>query len=181
MREVKFIADNVVSNGEQPDGQLEICRRRPLSRRPRRISASMEQMATNIRQNAENANKTQKTAEQSEVFAEESGKVVAETVMSMQQITEKIMIIEEIATQTRLLSLNATIEAARAQEHGKAFSVVAAEIRKLADTTKKTAGQINTLAEFSKTVSVQAGEMLATLVPSIQQTAGSSRKSARQR
>ncbi len=173
VREVKFIADNVVSNSEQLTASSENMSQASSEQASttEEVSASMEQMATNIRQNAENANKTQKTAEQSKVFAEESGKVVAETVMSMQQITEKIMIIEEIATQTRLLSLNATIEAARAQEHGKAFSVVAAEIRKLADTTKKAAEQINTLANSSKTVSVQAGEMLATLVPSIQQTA----------
>jgi methyl-accepting chemotaxis protein len=91
--------------------------------------------------------------------------------MVMQQIAEKIMIIEEITGQTRLLSLNATIEAARAQEHGRAFSVVAAEIRKLSDITKKAAEEINKLATSSLDVSERAGDILATLVPSIHQTA----------
>ncbi len=135
------------------------------------VSSSMEQMATNIRQNAENACETEKIALQSAEYAEEGGKVVAETLVSMQQIAEKILIIEEIALQTRLLSLNATIEAARAQEHGKAFSVVAAEVRKLSNVTKKAAEEINKLATSSLQVSQKAGAMLSTLVPSSHKTA----------
>lgn len=134
------------------------------------VSSSMEQMTANIRQNADNAKETEKIAQQSSQYAEEGGKVVAETLLAMQQIAEKNLIIQEIATQTRLLSLNATIEAARAQEHGKAFSVVAAEVRKLADTTKKAAEEINNLATNSLEVSKKAGEMLQTLVPSSHKT-----------
>lgn len=173
VKDVKMIAFHVVSNSEQLTANSENMSQAVSEQASttEEVSASMEQMATNIRQNAENAGKTQKIAEQSKMYAEESGKVVAETVLSMKQITEKIMIIEEISMQTRLLSLNATIEAARAQEHGKAFSVVAAEIRKLADTTKKAAEQINVLANSNQTISMQAGQMLTTLVPSIQQTA----------
>ncbi len=135
------------------------------------VSSSMEQMASNIRQNAENATQTEKIARQSAEYAEESGKVVAETAVVMEQIAEKIIIIEEIALQTRLLSLNATIEAARAQEHGKAFSVVASEVRQLSDVTKKAAEEINKLATNSLDVSRRAGEMLDMVVPSIRKTA----------
>ncbi len=135
------------------------------------VSSSMEQMAANIRQNADNARQTEVIALQSTTSAEHSRTVVAETATSMQHIVEKILIIEEIAMQTRLLSLNATIEAARAQEHGKAFSVVAAEVRQLSDVTKKAAEDINRLATSSLEVSNKAGEMLDTLVPSIHKTA----------
>jgi methyl-accepting chemotaxis protein len=130
----------------------------------------MEQMSANIRQNADNARQTEKIALQSAEYAEEGGRVIGETVIVMQQIAKKITIIEEIAEQTRMLSLNATIEAARAQEHGKAFSVVAVEIRKLSDVTKQAAEEINQLATSSLDVSERAGKMLTTLVPSIHQT-----------
>ncbi len=135
------------------------------------LSSSMEEMVANIRQNADNARQTEVIAQESSASAEEGGEVVTEMVVSMQQIAEKIMIIEEIATQTRLLSLNATIEAARAQEYGKPFSVVASEVRKLSDITKKAAEEINRLANSSVIVSKKASAMLTRLVPRIHRTA----------
>jgi methyl-accepting chemotaxis protein len=131
----------------------------------------MEEMTANIRQNADNAQQTERIAAEVAQNAVESGQAVQETVRALKDIAEKILIIDEIATQTNLLSLNATIEAARVGEHGKGFAVVAAEVRSLAERSREEAVRINDLAASSVGIAEHAGQMLQTFLPKVQQTA----------
>ncbi|CAG9297799.1 HAMP domain-containing methyl-accepting chemotaxis protein [Celerinatantimonas diazotrophica] len=135
------------------------------------ISSAVEQMSANISHSSDNAKQTELIASQAADDADSSGKAVKDSVLAMKDITERINIIEEIARQTNLLALNAAIEAARAGEHGKGFTVVAAEVRKLAERSQRAAGEIVELSRNSLNISEQAGEMLEKLVPNIQKTA----------
>ncbi len=79
------------------------------------------------------------------VMAEKIGEItdkITSTQNAVTEINERVAGISDIAAQTNLLSLNASIEAARAGDAGRGFSVVAEEIRKLADDSEALATEI---------------------------------------
>lgn len=84
-----------------------------------------------------------------------------------QEINAIISLITEIAEQTNLLALNATIEAARAGEYGKSFSVVAAEVKNLANKTmessEKIVNQVNLTHSYVDTTVQSIDKVLETL------------------
>ncbi|KJH73197.1 methyl-accepting chemotaxis protein [Aliterella atlantica] len=129
-------------------------------------TTTMDELGASSRQSAEQAQASAAGARQALNLAEEGTKAVHETMQGMGTLREKVGAIAEqiihlseqtgqiggisglvadLANQTNMLALNAAVEAARAGEHGKGFGVVASEIRKLADQSKKSAEKINGL------------------------------------
>ncbi|MBF0320240.1 MAG: methyl-accepting chemotaxis protein [Nitrospirae bacterium] len=133
-------------------------------------SSSMQEITANIRQGSDNARQTETLAKKSALNAADSSKSVADALSAMKDVASRVTIIEEIARQTNLLALNAAIEAARAGEHGKGFAVVASEVRKLAERSQKSAGEITHISGATVAAAVDAGQKLGGLSGDIQKT-----------
>ncbi|MBI2309001.1 MAG: methyl-accepting chemotaxis protein [Rhodocyclales bacterium] len=147
------------------------------------VASAVQQLTVSISEVADHAQQTLEVSERAGRLAEagmdEARKATAairgidttvrqaaDTVRRLEvrsgQISAIVGVIQEIAEQTNLLALNAAIEAARAGEHGRGFAVVADEVRKLADRTRKSTGEIaETIAAIQGEIHASVDEMAA--------------------
>ena len=123
-----------------------------LGESSRRSAIQAEESAQNASTALSLAETGAQTVEQTRVGMEslkERVKEIAEQIINLSEQTEQIAgvseLVGDLANQTNMLALNAAVEAARAGEYGKGFGVVAGEIRKLADQSRKSADRINNL------------------------------------
>ncbi len=119
-------------------------------------ASSMEELTSTVKNNSDNAQQADKLASSARQLAEQGGEVVQNAVTAMDEINESsnkiseiIGVIDEIAFQTNLLALNASVEAARAGEQGRGFSVVATEVRNLAQRSATAAQESKDLIQTS--------------------------------
>lgn len=129
-------------------------------------TTTMDELGASSRQSAEQAEAAANAAQQALSLADGGTQAVAQTLEGMNSLKNKVgaiasqilrlseqtteigsisQLVSDLANQTNMLALNAAVEAVRAGEHGKGFSVVATEIRKLADRSKQSAQKINDL------------------------------------
>jgi methyl-accepting chemotaxis protein len=87
---------------------------------------------------------------------QESSKIMEEMAQHSDAIQKVTSLITDISDQTNLLALNAAIEAARAGEYGKGFAVVAEEVRRLAEQSKSSASEIESMVDMIQNASKRA-------------------------
>ncbi|MEG4126266.1 methyl-accepting chemotaxis protein [Microcoleus sp. Pol14D5] len=160
-------------------------------------TTTMDELGASSRQSAMQAESALENASNVLNLAAEGSKVVHKTQQGMLSLTEKVgaiadqvlhlsqqtnqianitNLVSDLANQTNMLAINATVEAVRSGEQGKGFGVVATEIRRLADQSKKSSDQINDLIDgiknsINKTVMV-TDEGKKTLDSSLKLTEG---------
>ncbi|MFB9376642.1 PAS domain S-box protein [Kineococcus gynurae] len=123
------------------------------------LSQSVDQVAGNAHQASNLASRTHTSAETGFTSLKSSLEAIELIRKSSAAIADIVRVIGDIAGQTNLLAFNASIEAARAGEHGVGFSVVAGEVRKLAERSSAAADQIAELIGESETRVVQGAEV----------------------
>jgi methyl-accepting chemotaxis protein len=134
------------------------------------ISSTIEEMTANINQNSENAKHTSRISEEANADIHKVAEKALKAVDANRIILERIEVINDIAFQTNILALNAAVEAAHAGEHGRGFTVVASEVRKLAEKSKQAADEIIALSQQSYELSTEAGEVMNLTIPNVQKT-----------
>lgn len=134
------------------------------------VSSAVEEMVSMIANNSQNAVETQDISVRAAEGIQQLLIKEEESLKYIEDISDKISIVNDIAFQTNLLALNAAVEAARAGEYGRGFSVVAAEVRRLAESSRAAADEIISLSSKAVEITKAANDFMMDLAPEIEKT-----------
>ena len=134
-------------------------------------AASVEEITSITRSNTQNAQKMTTLGETVKSAVHLGQELASKTAISMEEINDKvnaineaIIVIDQIAFQTNILSLNAAVEAATAGEVGKGFAVVAQEVRNLASRSAEAAREIKHLVEEAHSKANEGKEISSKMI-----------------
>lgn len=134
------------------------------------LTSIMEQMSERVGENALNAAQSKELADNNQDNLQNLFVFSEKITTAVENISEKAKIINGLAEHTNILALNAAVEAARAGSTGKGFSVVAKEVKLLAERSRKAADEINSFAANSMNLVKQSSLLFEKMLPQIQQS-----------
>lgn len=172
IEDISFSAENLSASSRQMSGvaQQVSAGVSQQAASTEEVSSSLEEISIGINQNTENAQQAKNIAKKVSENISIVTNSVTGTYKTMKDIVEKIETINEIAAKTDLLAINAAIEASRAGEYGKGFSVVAGEIRKLAEYSSNAAIEIQQVSLDSLKRAEKSNLLLNEMLPDIKNT-----------